>query len=87
MCRSNQRGLAGFVYDCDFNQMLDMPLLASDRTKIHLQDLMNKDIRRQPSRSPIIVTAVPPDRAAAVAAHFPETPLPTFMQISFIIPS
>jgi len=28
----------GFVYDCDFNQMLDLPLLASDR-RLHLRDL------------------------------------------------
>jgi len=28
----------GFVYDCDFNQMLDLPLLASDR-RVHLRDL------------------------------------------------
>jgi len=45
MCRSLiSVDWQGFVYDCDFNQMLDMPLLASDRTKIHLQDLMNKDL-------------------------------------------
>ncbi|MBK6584076.1 MAG: arsenosugar biosynthesis radical SAM protein ArsS [Gammaproteobacteria bacterium] len=29
----------GFVYDCDFNQMLDLPLLASDR-RLHLRDLL-----------------------------------------------
>jgi len=29
----------GFVYDCDFNQMLDLPLLASDR-RMHLRDLL-----------------------------------------------
>jgi len=28
----------GFVYDCDFNQMLDLPLLASDR-RTHITDL------------------------------------------------
>jgi radical SAM/Cys-rich protein len=28
----------GFVYDCDFNQMLDLPLLASDR-RTHIADL------------------------------------------------
>lgn len=29
----------GYVYDCDFNQMLDMPVLASDR-RIHLRDIL-----------------------------------------------
>jgi len=28
----------GFVYDCDFNQMLDLPLLVTDR-RLHLRDL------------------------------------------------
>ena len=27
----------GYLYDCDFNQMLDLPLLASDRR--HISDL------------------------------------------------
>ncbi|MDX1734057.1 MAG: DUF3641 domain-containing protein, partial [Halioglobus sp.] len=30
----------GFIYDCDFNQMLDLPLLASDR-RTHLRDLLD----------------------------------------------
>lgn len=30
----------GFVYDCDFNQMLDLPVLASDR-RLHLRDLLH----------------------------------------------
>ena len=29
----------GYLYDCDFNQMLDIPLLASDR-RVHLRDLL-----------------------------------------------
>jgi len=29
----------GFVYDCDFNQMLDLPLIASDR-RVHVADLI-----------------------------------------------
>ncbi len=29
----------GFVYDCDFNQMLDLPLVASDR-RVHVSDLV-----------------------------------------------
>ena len=34
----------GFVYDCDFNQMLEMPLLASDKPKTHLSDLLTETI-------------------------------------------
>jgi len=30
----------GFLYDCDFNQMLDLPLLASDRRR-HISDLLD----------------------------------------------
>ena len=29
----------GFVYDCDFNQMLDLPLIASDH-RVHVSDLI-----------------------------------------------
>jgi radical SAM/Cys-rich protein len=38
----------GFVYDCDFNQMLDLPLaLAADNengARLHLSDLLDRDI-------------------------------------------
>ncbi len=34
----------GNVYDCDFNQMLSIPILASDRPQTHLKDLMTRDI-------------------------------------------
>ncbi len=30
----------GFLYDCDFNQMLELPLLASDR-RSHIRDLLS----------------------------------------------
>lgn len=33
----------GFVYDCDFNQMLDLPLLATSRPRPHLRDLLQHD--------------------------------------------
>ena len=33
----------GFVYDCDFNQMLTMPLVASDRPRSHLSELLTDD--------------------------------------------
>ena len=31
----------GFVYDCDFNQMLDLPLVASDR-RVHVSELVER---------------------------------------------
>ncbi len=36
----------GFVYDCDFNQMLEMPLIAgaSTKSRTHLSDLLQTDI-------------------------------------------
>lgn len=34
----------GFVYDCDFNQMLNMPLIASDKPRTHITDLMEQNI-------------------------------------------
>jgi radical SAM/Cys-rich protein len=44
----------GFVYDCDFNQMLDLPLSAgvagNDRARIHLKDLLTGDLEGQPIR-------------------------------------
>lgn len=45
MCRSLiSVDWQGFVYDCDFNQMLDLPLIATDKPKTHLRDLMAMDI-------------------------------------------
>ena len=35
----------GYVYDCDFNQMLDMPLGANTKTRLHIGDL-NLDMLR-----------------------------------------
>jgi radical SAM/Cys-rich protein len=34
----------GFVYDCDFNQMLGLPLQHKDHLKTHLRDLMHVDL-------------------------------------------
>lgn len=34
----------GYVYDCDFNQMLSLPLLASDRPRSHLSDLFDEQL-------------------------------------------
>ncbi|MGK0500023.1 MAG: radical SAM/Cys-rich protein [Oceanicoccus sp.] len=45
MCRSLLSvDWQGFVYDCDFNQMLELPLLASDKAKPHLSDLLSQSI-------------------------------------------
>jgi radical SAM/Cys-rich protein len=38
----------GFIYDCDFNQMLDLPTLASDKPKPHLKDFLNKKTEGKP---------------------------------------
>jgi radical SAM/Cys-rich protein len=34
----------GYVYDCDFNQMLGLPLRADARPRVHLSDLMGMDL-------------------------------------------
>lgn len=47
----------GYVYDCDFNQMLDLPmsaalfqssLIGSDKTRLHLSDLLDQDLEGKP---------------------------------------
>ncbi len=38
----------GYVYDCDFNQMLNIPLIATDKPKTHLRDLLETDIHGNP---------------------------------------
>ena len=44
MCRSILSvDYQGYVYDCDFNQMLEMPLVASDRQRPHLSELLELD--------------------------------------------
>jgi radical SAM/Cys-rich protein len=40
----------GYVYDCDFNQMLDLPLVHDGRTRIHLADLLDQDLTDNPIR-------------------------------------
>jgi radical SAM/Cys-rich protein len=40
----------GFVYDCDFNQMLDLPLTRGQRTRVHLSDLLDDDLKDSPVR-------------------------------------
>lgn len=38
----------GYVYDCDFNQMLNMPLIATSKARPHLRDILNQDLRDKP---------------------------------------
>lgn len=38
----------GYVYDCDFNQMLDLPLRHAARERVHLSDLLETDIEGDP---------------------------------------
>jgi radical SAM/Cys-rich protein len=40
----------GFVYDCDFNQMLDLPMARGGRERIHLSALLADDIEGNPIR-------------------------------------
>lgn len=49
MCRSLVSiDWQGYVYDCDFNQMLDLPLIASDRQRTHLRDLLERRLEDLP---------------------------------------
>jgi len=40
----------GFVYDCDFNQMLGLPLKRRARQRVHLSELLDEDIAGNPIR-------------------------------------
>jgi radical SAM/Cys-rich protein len=40
----------GYVFDCDFNQMLDLPLKHSGRERLHLRDLLDEDLLDSPIR-------------------------------------
>jgi radical SAM/Cys-rich protein len=40
----------GFVYDCDFNQMLDLPLTRGARERVHLSELIDDDLDGNPIR-------------------------------------
>jgi hypothetical protein len=41
----------GLVYDCDFNQMLDLPLTRGAHERVHLADLIDDDIKGNPIRT------------------------------------
>ncbi|MDP6534899.1 MAG: arsenosugar biosynthesis radical SAM protein ArsS [Gammaproteobacteria bacterium] len=38
----------GYVYDCDFNQMLKLPLASNGKPKTHLTDLLSQDLLDNP---------------------------------------
>jgi radical SAM/Cys-rich protein len=40
----------GYVFDCDFNQMLDLPLPYGANKRVHLADLMDEDLAGNPIR-------------------------------------
>ncbi|MCI0507856.1 MAG: arsenosugar biosynthesis radical SAM protein ArsS [Gammaproteobacteria bacterium] len=49
MCRSLiSVDWQGYVYDCDFNQMLKLPLLFGGKPKIHITELMNQNLEGNP---------------------------------------
>ena len=49
MCRSLLSvDWQGYVYDCDFNQMLGLPLVVEGKTRPHLSDLIGRDLQGNP---------------------------------------
>jgi radical SAM/Cys-rich protein len=51
MCRSLLSvDYQGYVYDCDFNQMLDLPLAHGARERPHLSDLIDAELAGNPIR-------------------------------------
>jgi radical SAM/Cys-rich protein len=49
MCRSLLSvDWKGYVYDCDFNQMLGLPLQVAGKPRVHLADLIGKDLEGNP---------------------------------------
>ncbi len=49
MCRTLLSvGWDGFVYDCDFNQMLGIPLVVAGRPRTHIRELIGTDLDGSP---------------------------------------
>ena len=49
MCRSLLSvDWQGYVYDCDFNQMLDLPLAWNNRPRTHLRELTGAKLEHHP---------------------------------------
>jgi hypothetical protein len=51
MCRSLLSvDWRGYVYDCDFNQMLDLPMTRGHNQRVHLSDLLEGTVDGNPIR-------------------------------------
>ena len=51
MCRSLLSvDWQGYVYDCDFNQMLDLPVRLAGKRRLHISELRDKDLTGNPIR-------------------------------------
>jgi radical SAM/Cys-rich protein len=49
MCRSIVSvDWQGYLYDCDFNQMLGLPLVVDGRRRVHLTDMIGRDLEGNP---------------------------------------
>jgi len=49
MCRSMVSvDWQGYLYDCDFNQMLDLAMQGTEGGRLHLADLLKQDIKDAP---------------------------------------
>lgn len=49
MCRSLiSINWQGYLYDCDFNQMLDLPLISKGKSKTHINDIMDFNLTDNP---------------------------------------
>ena len=49
MCRSLiSVGWEGYVYDCDFNQMLKLPMRFKGIPRVHLKDLLDENLEGNP---------------------------------------
>ena len=38
----------GYVYDCDFNQMLQISIMNQGKSKTHITELLNRDVKENP---------------------------------------
>ena len=59
----------GFVYDCDFNQMLDLPLMRGGASACICRTCSTTTSTAIRSASPAIAMAAPPGKARAAAAR------------------
>src|SRR6266852_4561877 len=59
----------GYLYDCDFNQMLDLPLTGPDGARRRLEDLLTDDLDSNPIQVAGHCYAAPPDRDRVVAGR------------------